>query len=251
MKDQRRKEMERLIAERQNMTMEELCGAFGISINTARADIAYLVKTGAVTKVYGGVKSSLSKQVPLFSSRAMQNAGIKQQIAKKAAESIAEGDIVYLDAGTTTMHVPDYIPDDLQITIVTPNVSVISNMLSRPNIKLIVLPGILNRRTNALMDTNTFTELAKYHHSKAFMGTSGITEEGRLSVSSYVEYEIKRTAVAQSTQSFLLVDASKFGESNLMSYGTLDQMSGVITDSRVPGFCRDYCLEHHIPLTIV
>ena len=251
MKDQRRKEMERLITERQNMTMEELCSIFGISINTARADIAYLVKTGAVTKVYGGVKCSHPKQVPLFSSRATQNASIKQQIAKKASELIAEGDIIYVDSGTTTMHILDYIPDDLHITIVTANVYIISNMLNRPNIKLIVLPGILNRRTNSLMDASTFTELAKYHHNKAFMGASGVTEEGKLSVSSYLEYEIKRTAVAQSKQSFLLVDASKFGESNLMSYGTLDQMSQIITDSRVPAFCRDYCFDHHILLTIV
>lgn len=251
MKDQRRKEMERLITERQSMTMKELCSTFGISINTARADIAYLIKAGAVTKVYGGVKCNRPKQVSLFSSRATQNASIKQQIAKKAAELIVEGDIIYVDSGTTTMHILEYIPDDLHITIVTPSLYIISNVFNRPNIKLIVLPGILNRRTNSLADASTFTELAKYHHSKAFMGASGVTEDGKLSVSSYLEYEIKRTAVAQSKQSFLLVDSSKFGESNLMSYGTLDQMSQIITDVHVPGFCRDYCFEHHILLTTV
>ncbi|HHW22084.1 MAG TPA: DeoR/GlpR transcriptional regulator [Clostridiaceae bacterium] len=251
MKDQRRKEMERLIAERQSMTMEELCKAFGISMNTARADVAYLTKTGAVTKVYGGVRCNLPKQVPLFTKRAAQNTSIKQQIARKAAELIVDGDIIYLDSGTTTMHVIEYIPNNINVTIVTPNVHIISKVFDKPNIRLIVLPGVLNRRTNSLMDTSTFTELAKYQHTKAFMGASGITEDGKLSVSSYMEYEIKRTAVAQSKQSYLLVDASKFGESNLMSYGNLNQMSMVITDSRVPEVYRSYCNENKIPLVLV
>jgi len=109
----------------------------------------------------------------------------------------------------------------------------------------------LNRRTNSLTDTSTVTELSKYQHTKAFMGASGVTEDGKLSVSNYMEYEIKRKALAQSKQTFLLVDASKFGESNLMSYGNLTQMSMVITDSRIPDEYRDYCEKQKIPLIIV
>lgn len=250
MREQRRKEMERMIAKRQSMTMKELCDTFAISINTARADVAHLIKIGAVTKVYGGVKSAYTKQVPLFSSRANQNADFKCQIAEKAVELIEEGDIIYLDSGTTTMHILDYLPSDLYITIVTPNVYIISAVLNMPNIKLIVLPGVLNNRTSSLMDTSTYVELAKYQHTKAFLGASGVTEDGQLSVSSYLEYEIKRTAVSRSKQSYLMVDASKFGESNLMSYGTLEQMDGVITDSRIPSFYKEYCTSRHIPLII-
>lgn len=251
MKDQRRKDMERFITERQSVTMEELCKAFGISINTARADVEYLTKTGAVTKVYGGVRCNSPKQVPLFSKRAALNTNIKKQIAKKASEFIVDGDIIYLDAGTTTMHVIEYIPDNINITIVTPNVYIISRVFDMPNIRLIVLPGVLNRRTNSLTDTSTFTELAKYQHTKAFMGVSGVTEDGKLSVSSYMEYEIKRKAMAQSKQPFLLVDSSKFGECNLMSYGNLKQMSMVITDSGIPDLYRNFCDENKIPLIIV
>ena len=73
MKEDRRKRMGELVAQRQSMTMEQLVEYFGVSMNTVRADVAYLVKTGAVEKIYGGVRAAEHKQVPLFASRAMEN----------------------------------------------------------------------------------------------------------------------------------------------------------------------------------
>ena len=45
MKDSRRKQMEALVARQKSATMEELRQAFGVSMNTVRSDVAYLVQT--------------------------------------------------------------------------------------------------------------------------------------------------------------------------------------------------------------
>ena len=251
MKDARRKQMEALIAERQTVTMEALRDAFNVSMNTVRADVAYLVQTGAVEKVYGGVRAVSHQEVPLFTQRATQHPDAKRQIARRAEALIADRDVIYVDAGTTTMHLIDCLDNAKRVTILTGNLYVISQAAAKPNEELIVLPGVLNRRTNSVIDGSTLEFLARYQVHKAFMGVSGVSADGRLCVSTYAEYELKKLAVQQSQRAYLLVDSSKFGGAGLMSYGALENMKQIITDSGCPDNIRQLCAAKNIPLTIL
>ena len=251
MKEDRRKQMGSIIAQKQSMTMEELCEHFGVSMNTIRADVAYLVKTGAVEKIYGGVRAAEHKQVPLFASRAMENTLQKKRIAMEAEKLIEDHDIIFIDAGTTTMHLIDCLQKTKHVTVVTASLYVIRQAAALENVTLIVLPGTANHRTNSLADVGTLEYLSRYRFTKAFMGVSGISEDGRLNVSTYIEYEIKRTALKQSRESYLLVDTAKFGSSGLMSYGQVDEMTAMITDHTCPDFIRGLCQEAGIPLITV
>ena len=69
MKDDRRKRIEALVSQRDTVTMEELRDAFGVSMNTVRSDVAYLVGAGAVEKIYGGVRAVQRQEAPLFTQR--------------------------------------------------------------------------------------------------------------------------------------------------------------------------------------
>ena len=248
MKEERRKQMSSVIAQKQRMTMEELVEHFGVSMNTIRADVAYLVKTGAVEKIYGGVRAAEHKQVPLFASRAMENTAQKRRIAMAAEAYIEDHDIIFIDAGTTTMHLLDCLQKTKHITVVTASLHVIHQAAAMDNVTLIVLPGTANHRTNSLADVGTLEYLSRYRFSKAFMGVSGISEDGRHNVSTYIEYEIKRTAMKQSKEKYLLVDTAKFGSSGLMSYGQAAEMTAMITDHTCPDFVRTLCADVNIPL---
>ena len=236
MKDDRRKQMEALVSRQGTAAMEELRDVFGVSMNTIRSDVAYLVRTGAVEKIYGGVRSVQRQEVPLFTQRAELRAGEKRQIARRAEERICDGDTLYIDAGTTTMHLIDFLDPVKHVTIVTGN--------------LYVLPGVLNRRTNSTADVSTLEFLGRYQFAKAFMGASGVSPEGKLNVSTYIEYELKKLAAAQSRQTWLLLDSGKFGESSLMSYGTLADMTEVITGPGCPEECRELCAKKNVKLTL-
>lgn len=248
MKEDRRKQMSSVIAQRQSMTMEELCREFGMSMNTIRADVAYLVKTGAVEKIYGGVRAVEHKEVPLFASRAMLHTDQKQQIAAAAERLIEDGDIIFLDAGTTTMHLIDCLDPGKHVTIVTANLSVIQKAGEHDNVELIVLPGIINRRTSSVSDVGTLEYLSRYRFNKAFMGVTGVSGDGRLNVSTYIEYEVKRAALKQSQSAYLLVDSGKFGSTGLMSYGKLEEMTAIITDPGCPAFVRELCERKGMPI---
>ena len=230
------------------MTMEELRDHFRVSMNTIRSDVAYLVETGALVKIYGGVRVAAYREVPLFTGRAAVHTSVKRKIAAASETLIEDQDIIFIDAGTTTMHLIDQLSPNKRVTIVTANLYVLQKAVEMENVTLIALPGTFNRRTNSLADTGTLEYLSRYQFGKVFMGASGVSEEGKLNVSTYLEYEIKRAALKQSRSRFLLADSSKFGSTSLMSYGTLTDMTAVITDAGCPEFARDMCRNSGVSL---
>lgn len=251
MKDDRRKRIEALVSQRDTVTMEELRDAFGVSMNTVRSDVAYLVGTGAVEKIYGGVRAVQRQEVPLFTQRTQLRTEEKRRVARRAQELIEDGDTLYIDAGTTTMHLIDFLDPAKHVTIVTSNLYVVRQAYDKPHVELIVLPGAMNRRTNSVSDVGTLEFLGRYQFAKAFMGASGVSPEGRLNVSTYIEYELKKLAVARSRQAWLLLDSGKFGGGSLMSYGVLEDMTGLITAPPCPEEIRDCCRRKNVGLTIV
>jgi DeoR family myo-inositol catabolism operon transcriptional repressor len=248
LKENRRKHMGELIAQRRSITMQELCDHFRVSMNTIRADVAYLVSTGAVEKVYGGVQAVDQRQAPLFTSRIKQHTLQKQRIAACAQQLIENGDTIFVDAGTTTMYLIDHLDPRKHVTIVTANLSLIEKAYDHDNVELIVLPGTVNRRTNSISGVSTLEFLSRYQFNKAFMGVTNVSDDGRLNTSTYIEYEVKRNAMKQSRQSFLLVDSAKFGATGLLAYGRLDNMSAIITDAECPENVRKFCFDRNIPI---
>lgn len=96
---------------------------------------------------------------------------------------------------------------------------------------------------------STLEFLGRYRYAKAFMGASGMSADGRLNVSTYIEYELKKLALRQSQRAFLLLDAGKFGGSSLMSYGALEDMAEVITAGPCPEELRELCRRKDVRLT--
>ena len=250
MRDNRRKEIAAYISRQQFASMTELCDVFHASINTIRADVAFLEKTGTVEKVYGGVRSVLQQEIPLFTQRAQLHTDAKLAIVHAAAELLQDGDTLFVDAGTTTMNLLGFLPPERRLTIVTGNLHLIEQANTRPNVEIVVLPGCVNRRTNSVSDVSTLEFLSRHHFIKAIMATTGLSSDGKLNVSSYLEYEIKQLAVRLSEQRILLCDSAKFGDMGLLSYASLDDIDDLITDSACPDALRSLCERSNTRLHI-
>ena len=186
-----------------------------------------------IKKVYGGVRvQSPVSSLPTFTERNQTQSRVKQMIAKKAAQFIKENDIIYIDSGTTTMYLVDYIPNDMHVTIITNSYHIIHSALERPEITLISLPGILDRRTLSFNGEN-FKYLDALNIHKAFMACTGLSVHDGATNSFSAEYTNKKIAVRKADQIFLMADSSKFGISTLMTYCPLPDIHYVITD-RMP-----------------
>lgn len=232
MKKQRQNKLIDYLQQHPLATMKELRSFFGTSMNTMRSDVQYLVEEGLVRKVYGGVEYVGNHSIyPPSETREGSNRTVKMEIARRAAQFVEDGDIIYIDYGTTTLNIPLFLEDRNDVTIITPNIPVVLKGHSFPNLKLIMLPGIVSNKEFSVMSENTVQDLENYNINKAFMANAGITKEGRLSVANYIQREIKKTALSISRNHYLLTESSKFREEGILFYGNLSQIETIITDS--------------------
>lgn len=246
MKSKRLTDMEAYILSHGSATMEELRDTFDVSMNTVRRDVAELLKAGNILKVYGGVRSATENPVQAAYPK---NSGTKRAICFEAAKLVREGDIVFIDAGTTTVQIVEAIKD-MRVTVITNNIQVMVKALEYENLRVIMLPGEAHRNTLSVTGEDSAEYLSHMNTNIAFMAATGASFTG-VANSSPLEYSIKKAAVAHTERAVLLVSGSKFGTTSLLIYAGLDKFQTVVTDSRIPPAYRQRFKDLHIDLKIV
>ena len=103
----------KLLEENGSVTVTEVKDMLDTSESTVRRDITALDREGKLVKVFGGAVTAGNDAVTAHEYTVAQKLDLnreeKQRIAKYAASLIEPEDFIYLDAGTTTGYMLDYI----------------------------------------------------------------------------------------------------------------------------------------------
>lgn len=248
MNEQKLKKIEDYVANHDNVSLTTLCTEFNISISTLRRAVKVLCDRGTVQKRYGCVYTNNSHKFIPFHLRTDLNTEGKKEACRYAAQFIAEGDIIYLDSGSTTCHILDYISHIKHLTVITGNIDIIIKALALDNVTVFVLPGILNKKNNSLAPTNAREAFAPYNISKAFMAASGLTLANGFSHSDPLERETKLAAMQKSKEIYFILDDSKFKQTALISLGPITLANVICSNAEPEPAIQQYCKEHNIIL---
>ena len=232
MKVERIHQIYELLKERKRISLDELCEIFVVSKNTIRRDIAELEEEGLIRKVYGGIvlKEAEIKSLESFSAREIRNIAEKQKIAATAAALVNDGEVIYIDSGTTTMHMLPHLAEKNFLTIVTASVYVLDLATQFSNLNVIATGGNLQAPIKAFVGASVVDCIKNYNFSKIFLASTGISIEHGATNASPLECEVKKELVQKSCPKYLLVDNTKFDVSSLMTYSELKNIDYVITD---------------------
>ena len=211
-----------LIEEKRSITVSELTELLGISESTARRDITALDKAGKLTKVFGGavaLDSAFLSLEPTVAEKKEVYKEEKQKIAKYAASLIEPDDFVYLDAGTTTGYMLDYI-EETKAVFVTNAVAHAQKLAAR-GIRVILIGGELKSSTEAIVGAASVPQLLNYHFMKGFFGTNGICRSAGLTTPDLNEALVKKAAMGQCREVWVVSDHSKFNVVGSVTFATL------------------------------
>lgn len=234
--EQRHAMILKILEERQSITVTELTNLLNISESTARRDIILLDRAGKLTKVYGG--AVLADNIYLATEQTVaqkteMNREEKRRIAKYAASLISPQDFVYLDAGTTTGYMLDFI-EHTNATYVT-NAVAHAQRLAANGVHVLLVGGTLKSTTEAVVGTMAALMLKDYHFTKGFFGANGISRTAGFTTPDTNEALVKKTALEQCRKAYLLCDHSKF---NLVSSVTFAPVTSgtILTDQIAEDF---------------
>ena len=151
----------------------------------------------------------------------------KIKIAKYAASLINDGDLVYIDAGTTTEYMIEYITAK-DATFVTNALSHAVG-LARKGFKVYIIGGLIKSVTEAIIDSEAIISLSKYNFTKGFFGTNGLSSDRGFTTPDVREADIKNFAMRRCAKKFVLCDSSKFNKISKATFAAGSDIT-VITD---------------------
>lgn len=248
MKVKRIQQMEAYIHSKGTVSIDELCEYFGVSKNTIRRDIDKIIQNGTIKKVYGGVVSLDINQLQPFENRSTTHDKQKESIGKLAASFVEDGDLIFIDSGTTTRHIAEYLDPDISLTIVTNNLDVINSVAEYTNYRIIIIGNTFKPKTRSFVNVEDQAFFERINITKSFMAASGISIDRGVTNSDMLEYEIKHQIVSKTLKNYLLIDQSKFDRAALQTYAPIDAFAGIVTDGTPSQDYLDYFNNHDISL---
>ena len=218
--EERFREIQKYVESHGTVTVQELTDLLNTSESTVRRDLTELHKRGTLIKVHGGattVGTSVRTRDEELSVRRDRNTEEKHKIAAYAAELIEADDFVYLDAGTTTGLMLEYL-EGVKAAFVTNAVSH-AQTLAKMGIRVYLIGGELKSSTEAVVGSQAMQMIQMYHFTKGFFGTNGITRREGFTTPDTSEAIVKSTAMKQCKDVYILTDKSKFGEVSSVTFG--------------------------------
>ncbi|WP_393959993.1 DeoR/GlpR family DNA-binding transcription regulator [Priestia megaterium] len=249
LKIKRIQQIQEYVFEHQSVSLDELVTVFGVSKTTVRRDIQRLINDGIIKKVYGGVAINHA-ELKSFNERKTRNQFQKHLIAKTAANYVENGDVIFIDSGTTTLEMITFLKNK-QVTIITNNLDIIVQALPFENLNVISTGGLLERNTKSFSTYNKPNSLKKYNFDKVFMASTGVSISKGVTNSSPIESAIKEAVIKRNAEVFLLVDHTKLDKYAMGTYCGLEEIDYLITDDVLDKSYQHYATENNIELVIV
>lgn len=240
--------LESYIIENGSVKTEDLCDTFSVSKNTLRKYLLELEKRGQVRKVYGGVIAIHMNKVEPETHRASVENDAKNAIGRIAAAMVDDGDVIFLDSGSTVAKIVPWLTQKKNLTIVTNSYPVITEAVKLPNVNLISLGGTYYENTNSFFDEEIPERTLGMNFTKLFLGCMGISIEGGVTNATYYETALKLNVIKKSEKVILVADKTKVGKNALRTLCRVSDLYAFVTDVKPPEYFVKYCKQHKINL---
>ena len=212
--------------------LNDLVKYLNTSESTIRRDLTALDKAGLLKKVHGGATSlkeiSINTTDDIVENRQSLNIDEKLKISEYAASLIEDNDLVYIDAGTTTELMINFISNTKAVFVT--NGIVHARKLIKKNCTTYILGGELKLTTEAIVGAETVNSLRKYNFTKGFFGTNGVDIDRGFTTPDVKEAMVKEEALHRSRKRFVLCDQSKFDEISSITFADIKDAKIITTN---------------------
>ena len=232
---ERRNIIEQTIIKNKSVLVLELAKQFDVTTETIRSDLEKLERQGVLVRTYGGATLVESVEADMsIHERDTVNFEGKQSIGLRAAQMIKDGETVFLDASTSSLHVARNIKDKKSITVITNAEKIVMELANCPDIKVISTGGMLHSKNMSYVGRIVEETIRKsYFANKVFFSCRGVTLSRGLMESTEAEAEIKKAMIDCSESAIFLCDKNKLGRLGVPVIYGLDKVDCLITDIKL------------------
>ena len=226
-----------LVEKHQRVSVRTLQDLLLVSVSTLRRDLETLEQMGLIRRVHGGVELVTENRViqteTSWSEKRSVHATDKRTIAKTAVQQLHGGEIIYLDAGTTTSKLIPLLGQLKPAPTVVTNSVHHAAQLADLLVPVIIIGGLVKLTTNATIGAAAVEQINRLSFDVCFVGINSIDQEAGISTPDLEEAAIKQAVLKHSNQRYILADSSKFGQTSFAKVADLADVT-IITDQLTP-----------------
>ncbi|WP_427024959.1 DeoR/GlpR family DNA-binding transcription regulator [Aureimonas ureilytica] len=207
----------------------------GLSEDTIRRDLRELAGEGLLQRVHGGALPA-SPAVADFKAREETGSAAKMALARASARLIRPGQIVFLDGGTTNVHLARHLSDDLSATIVTHSPSVAVELARHPLVEVELIGGRLFKHSVVAMGAASAEAISRIRLDSYVMGVTGLHADTGATTGDGEEAAIKRLIARQAAETIVLATREKLGAASPYRILPLAEIATLVVE---PGLSAD------------
>ncbi|GAB3282279.1 DeoR/GlpR family DNA-binding transcription regulator [Larkinella harenae] len=220
-----------MVEERGSVEVKELAERVQTSEITIRRDLALLAADGLIYRTHGGAMTvALATNPVTFANKTAANSEHKDYICRLAAAEIQEGDVIFMDCGSTVFRLCQFIRNK-RIQVITNSLPVVQELLSSA-VTINLIGGEVDSKRQAVHGFMAHEHVARYRARRAFLGVDGISARHGLSAHSETEAGMTLAMAAQTETVYLLCDSSKLEKDKYVQFAPLSLVQVLITDEK-------------------
>ncbi|OLP47133.1 DeoR/GlpR family DNA-binding transcription regulator [Allorhizobium taibaishanense] len=229
---ERQAKIAELLREEQFLAINTLTERLQISIATARRDLDELEQAGVLRRTHGGAVSvNQVGQDTTYASRAISRQAEKAAIAAVAASMIAEGDAVFLDAGTTALEVAKILSGRKGLTLISNGLDIVAELSRGEGNSIYSVGGEFTDTNRSYRGPLAESFIRQFNADKLILNASSIDlDRGTICTSTPMNASVQKAMIEVSSRVIVVADHSKFTKSSLSVTAKIEDVGVIITD---------------------
>ena len=238
------------------LSIKELSEMFSISAPTARRISASLAENNKVVRTHGGIRYLPHSEFEYsFDTFKNQHAEEKGRIAQYVSSLIKDGDVIFLEAGTTVQQLALALADRIRENRLN-NVNIFTNSLNNLNIlsplcRVTVIGGEYRPKRKDFSGYVSEKTLKLLSFKYCFLGADAINFTEGIMAADVETVRFDELLLHRSEKSYILADSSKFNLRSFVSYASIYEVSKIVTDSNLEQSIKNEYLNNRIDLVCI
>ena len=227
---ERQQELLALLKKEKSLRVSSMAAKLFTSESTVRRDLTALEKEGLVRRTFGGAVICEAERAdePLV-IRNTKNTKAKSEIARRAAELVRDGMLIFLDSSTTAAHLVPHLARFHELTVVT-NSPAISIALGECGVRNYCTGGELSPLSGSYLGGYATEFILGFNADIAFLSCRGFSDDGLLTESNVEFVHIKKAMMKNAKRRVFLCDSSKFGRTFPHKLADKSEFDDIITE---------------------
>jgi len=237
---QRRERIQEYLTIHKVARLADMSKMLNASEATIRRDLEKLEETGFLERTHGGaVLSHRLSREPEYHRRLLDFPDAKRLIGQLAATLIEDGDVVFINGGTTTTEIIRHIRPNADITVITNNLFAALE-IGIIGFELILLGGVYQPVSLSVDGIFSINNLKQVYADKTFIGIDGISLKYGCTFPTSAEAEVVRTMMGRTRGPvYIVADHSKWGTVSNYEVANIEKIQSLITDDAFDKTARE------------